>query len=828
MITQSPAHNAPPISFFHTIFLKCLAIVLFSCGIVSATLTYNSLRTTDDLVSQSAVEFGDQILMQLSQRLGPAVDLKDTDGLSRILSATVNSMPANTASGRVIGADGALLAERMQAGTSSKEIQDIALQVLTDGTPRKDLDSLIVAHPILGTDRSLIGVVALKWNADALSPGVWAEKKLTLMLAGGLVVLLIVASGLALNFIVTRPISAIAQATQKMASGDYGSAVPHFKAGSEIYPVSNALTGIQETLKTSATKRNDATMKSIALDVGSAAVMIADADFKIVYASKAVLDLLKRNQSVIASHVPGFSSDNIIGQPIDIFHKKPDMQRKMLGAIGSDGHAANIEMDDVTLELQVSKIDDEHGNRIGYVVEWADVSEERMNAAVLDSLNRNQARAEFGKDGRLVDANDAFLKLVGQQFPSRDCTFSETVFVEDKAADPTRAMFGEIRIQGKNNKVSHLLGGLSPVTYKNGDLKRTVLIAADVTQEHQRKVVAETERERLQIEQDAMISSLSDALAGLAEGDLTVRINEPFAGSNDRIRQDFNTAIDRLDDAIDSVVASTSEINAEVSGVAEAATDLSVRTENQAARLEETAAAVSQISASVTSSADGARSANGVVAAAQNDAQASGKVVHEAVTAMGKIQTSSSEISSIVKVIDDIAFQTNLLALNAGVEAARAGDAGRGFAVVASEVRALAQRSSEAASEIGSLISTSSENVELGVRLVGNAGEALEKIISSISNISEYVSQIAIATEEQSASVAEINSSIGQLDKVTQQNAAMFEETTAASHNLLRVASDLHKRVQRFSTRSQEKPDNNYLTPLKSLDSSFDQHVRKA
>jgi methyl-accepting chemotaxis protein len=804
-------------------------MVVIACAIVSTTLTYNSIRAIDEFASLSVMEFGDQILMQLAQRVEPAVNLKDTDGVSTILSETVNSMPNSITGGLVIDVDGGLLAETIRAGNSPRLMQDIAVLVLADGTPRNDLDSLIVARPVyLGMDRTLIGVVALEWHPDALSSGVWQKQKLALMLAGGLAALLLAASFFVLSKIVTKPMLAIAQATQKIASGDYTSEMPNFKPGSEMYPVANALTEFQQTLKTSENARNDAMMKSIALDAGSAALMIADADFKIVYASKSVLDLLKHNQSVIASHIKGFDSENIIGQSIDIFHKKPDMQRKMLGAIGASGHGANIEMDDVTLELKVSKIDGEEGNRIGYVVEWADVSEERMNAAVLESLNRNQARAEFGKDGRLIDANDAFCRLVGLQSSSQNCNFSETVFVEHQAADPAKAMFGEIRIQGKNNQVSHLLGGLSPVKFNNGKLKRTVLIAADVTEEYQRKVVAETERERLQSEQDAMISSLSDALAGLAEGDLTVRINEAFAGSNDRIRQDFNTAIERLDDAIDSVVASTSDINIEVSGVADAATDLSIRTENQAARLEETAAAVSQISASVTSSAEGARNANGVVVAAQSDAQASGKVVREAVTAMGKIQTSSSEISSIIKVIDDIAFQTNLLALNAGVEAARAGDAGRGFAVVASEVRALAQRSSEAASEIGTLISTSSENVELGVRLVGDAGEALEKIITSISNISEYVSQIAIATEEQSASVAEINSSIGQLDKVTQQNAAMFEETTAASHNLLKVASDLHKRVQRFSTQSQEKRENHSLTTFKSRTKAITQSIRTA
>ncbi len=258
--------------------------------------------------------------------------------------------------------------------------------------------------------------------------------------------------------------------------------------------------------------------------------------------------------------------------------------------------------------------------------------------------------------------------------------------------------------------------------------------------------------------------------------------------------------------------------------MAKAATELSRRTESQAATLEQTAAAISEIAASVSSSADGAKNAKDVVTVAQQKAQQSESVVHDAVTAMGKIEKSSSEITTIVKVIDDIAFQTNLLALNAGVEAARAGDAGRGFAVVASEVRGLAQRSSEAANQISSLIEASTGHVNLGVKLVGDAGEALKKIIGSISEISEYVSHIASASQEQSQSITEINMAMSQLDKVTQENAALFEETTAASQALSGVADDLSQKVNRFSVKNQDRDGAEFL----SIDGDKISHTQRS
>jgi methyl-accepting chemotaxis protein len=254
------------------------------------------------------------------------------------------------------------------------------------------------------------------------------------------------------------------------------------------------------------------------------------------------------------------------------------------------------------------------------------------------------------------------------------------------------------------------------------------------------------------------------------------------------------------------VVTNTQNIQSSAQEITQASDDLSRRTEQQAASLEQTAAALDQITATVRKTAEGADEARKLVADSKADAENSGSVIHETITAMNGIEKSSKEIGNIISVIDEIAFQTNLLALNAGIEAARAGDAGRGFAVVATEVRALAQRSTTAAKEIKDLISASGQQVESGVKLVGDTGRALTRIATQVDRLNSLVSQIAVSAREQAVGLAEVNTAVSTMDQVTQQNAAMVEETTAASHSLAREAAELSKLVSVFKIDSALTP----------------------
>jgi methyl-accepting chemotaxis protein len=298
------------------------------------------------------------------------------------------------------------------------------------------------------------------------------------------------------------------------------------------------------------------------------------------------------------------------------------------------------------------------------------------------------------------------------------------------------------------------------------------------------------------------VGSIGRGLEQLAKGDLTFRLNDAFPAEYAKLQHDFNAVIETLQGTMSTIAGATETIRSGTGEVSRAADDLSKRTEQQAASLEETAAALDEITATVRKTAEGANHARDVVSTAKSDAERSGGVVSGAVQAMAEIAGSSKQISQIIGVIDEIAFQTNLLALNAGVEAARAGEAGKGFAVVASEVRALAQRSADAAKEIKGLIQASSSQVESGVDLVGQAGKALARIAAQIADINAVVVEIAASAKEQATALAEVNTAVNAMDQVTQQNAAMVEETNAASRSLAQEAGELGRLVAQFNVAS--------------------------
>jgi methyl-accepting chemotaxis protein len=337
--------------------------------------------------------------------------------------------------------------------------------------------------------------------------------------------------------------------------------------------------------------------------------------------------------------------------------------------------------------------------------------------------------------------------------------------------------------------------------FKQNALERERLEAeteAHRSMSERERIAREEQKAREAAEVTFAVEGLAQGLKGLSDGDLTVRLEQPFAEQLDQLRVNFNDSVGKLQGVLKAVGDNARTIDAGANEIRSAADDLSKRTEQQAASVEQTAAALEQVTTAVKDSAARASEAGKLVDDTRAGAERSGEIVRQAVQAMEAIEKSSSEITNIIGVIDDIAFQTNLLALNAGVEAARAGEAGKGFAVVAQEVRELAQRSAAAAREIKALITASGAKVRDGVELVGQTGQALQAMVTNVQQINANVASIVTAAREQSTGLGEINTSVNHMDQGTQKNAAMVEQTTAASHSLATQAAQLNELLAQF------------------------------
>ncbi|QKK19896.1 methyl-accepting chemotaxis protein [Rhizobium indicum] len=424
-----------------------------------------------------------------------------------------------------------------------------------------------------------------------------------------------------------------------------------------------------------------------------------------------------------------------------------------------------------------------------------DITAQKLRSAEdsgkIDALSRAQAIIEFTPAGEILTANDNFLSGLGYSLAEiqgkHHSIFCEADYLRSEAYKEFwrklasgQLVADEFMRVGKGGRKVYIQASYNPIFDLNGKVFKVVKFATDVT--------ARVEN----------VEQLARCLTNLADGDLSQTIQKPFIPSLERLRADFNSASEKLKGAMATVAENAKAISAGSNEIRTAADDLAKRTEQQAASVEETAAALEEITTTVNDSSRRAEEAGQLVGRARNHAEHSGQVVRDAIGAMDQIENSSREISNIIGVIDEIAFQTNLLALNAGVEAARAGEAGKGFAVVAQEVRELAQRSAKAAKEIKSLITASGSHVANGVALVTNAGSALQEIASQVHEINTNVTAIVEAAREQSTALGGISQSINTVDQGTQQNAAMVEEQTAASHGLAREAAALFELLEQF------------------------------
>ncbi|WJH41302.1 PAS domain-containing methyl-accepting chemotaxis protein [Aliirhizobium terrae] len=424
-----------------------------------------------------------------------------------------------------------------------------------------------------------------------------------------------------------------------------------------------------------------------------------------------------------------------------------------------------------------------------------DITAARMraveDASKLLAISRSQAVIEFTPAGEILEANENFCSGLGYDLSEIKGRHHRMFCDPTYAASAEYAEFwkrlaggefiaDEFVRYGKGGKEIWIQAAYNPIVDLNGKVCKVVKFATDVTPRM------------------SAIGMLGNGLRDLANGKLDQEIGTRFVPSMETTRHDFNAVAAKLRDAMKIVAQNASGIAAASVEVRDASQELAQRTEQQAASLEEAAAALEQVTRTVGDSSQRAEEAGRLVTSTRQNAEQSGLVVRDAISAMDEIAKSSNEITNIIGVIDDIAFQTNLLALNAGVEAARAGEAGKGFAVVAQEVRELAQRSATAAKEIKTLINTSSHQVSGGVELVGRTGASLKDMLSQVSSIHENVSAIVEASREQAASLREISQAVNQMDHATQKNAAMVEETTAASHSLANEAESLRGLLMQF------------------------------
>lgn len=474
---------------------------------------------------------------------------------------------------------------------------------------------------------------------------------------------------------------------------------------------------------------------------------------------------------------------------------------------------------EIWMEAAYNPIRDANGVPYRVIKIATDITEIESTAfdrkAVMDAISRAQSVLEMDAQGNILSINENFLALLQKTGADTNGSALSSLLTSDFVSSGhydamwTALQRGEAdsriyEFTKSDGAIVHLQGAITPVLDRNGHVFKFIACLADVTKTETDRQAQNLCEEQAALLQERVVEEMRRGLTALADGDLTVQIEKDLGPDYETLRHDFNDAISRLQDTMSRIVANAGGINNEASEIARAAEDLSRRTEGEAATLEQTSAALEQLTASVKSAAEGASKVSQNVTDAQSSAEKSGAVVDAAIQAMSEIEGSSNQISQIIGVIEDIAFQTNLLALNAGVEAARAGDAGRGFAVVASEVRALAQRSSEAAKEIKTLISTSSEQVGSGVKLVGQTGKALSEILESVTSISGLVSDIANTAREQSVGIGEINTAVNEIDQVTQKNAAMVQQSTATSQALMQEADELAKAISHF--RVSEKP----------------------
>ncbi len=546
--------------------------------------------------------------------------------------------------------------------------------------------------------------------------------------------------------------------------------------------------------------RNDAVRLRGVVDDAEAAIMMIDRDFNVTYANRSTMALLKQHENTFRTIWPNFDSSKLMGSNIDQFHKDPSHQRRLLSDPSRLPYKTDIKVGGLTFALLVGALRDVNGRYVGNTLEWKDVTalraQENLNAdfrGQIASISKSQAVIEFELDGRIRTANQNFLDTLGYRLeeiqgkhhsmfvePSYRESADYRRFWDDLAAGKYQG--GEFKRIGAGGREIWIQATYNPIADASGKPVKVVKFASDITAQKKKN-----------IETQNFVAEMGATLENVARQDLTVRMSGVYTGEQAATMANLNSALNALESALSAVASTSTQVAGSSRQIAEGSQSVAQGASTQAASIEEISASLEELSAMTSQNADNATQANAVSSTAAEAAERGRTIMQEMQKAIDAIAASSAETAKIVKTIDEISFQTNMLALNAAVEAARAGDAGRGFAVVAEEVRALAMRSAEAAKTTSRLIEESSKNAANGVSINGNVRSALDEINESTTKVRSLVGEIAAASKEQADGIGQITTAVDQMNRVTQENAANSEESSAA-------ASELDTQVERLAS----------------------------
>lgn len=804
------------VGVFHSLFYKCTFMMAVCTVLVVVSIQALTFLDAKKTMRAALADRGEEVSRLLAMQLGDDLVAGDIESARAVADGVIMAAGRDVLGAVVYDTQSGALASVGREAFDQSSAAALASASVANNQITKSADQSMIAVPILAEGSGqVVGAVVTNWTVQHKAAALAVSQKWNM--AEGTIVLVIAMLGAAifLRKGMSRPLEELESAVVAVTNEEYGTEVPHQNRKDEIGGLAKCLENLRNRLRIAQENARDNAFKSAALAGTSAPMMLLDEDFTISFANPACQALVDDLSSHLKEVWPAITAERMAGANLNDFAQaEPSIAKFKAQQDQVAERQIPVEqilaVGDSRIRLRMNPAIDAKGQVFGCVLELNDISVSQRNAAMLGAINERLLRIEFDAGGAVAAGNDNLLKLINGTFEDTAKCSLPRMFANNLDNDPDGKKFHEQVLAGKIEQGRYSAysvhadetyiweGSFALISDEQGATERVMFMGSDVTEVDRAMQKATLERERASEEQDQVVKLLGNALNGLSEGDLETEIVEQVPAAYEKLRTDFNGTVLALRTAISSVAHNADSIRNETTEITSAADDLSRRTEKQAATLEETAAALDELTVSVRSAAEGADDASKMSEEARGNAQQGGEIARQAMNAMDGIKNSSQEISKITSVIDDIAFQTNLLALNAGVEAARAGEAGRGFAVVATEVRALAQRSSDAAREINALITSSGEQVQQGVDLVDRTGEALSSIVTSVAEISSRVSAIASSAREQSSGLAEINTAVNELDHVTQQNAAMFEETTAASHALTSEADALASAVARF------------------------------